>query len=183
MWSDSSRDPLAAHLAQLDLIGIKQVRVAMQTARNCDLLQGVAAQLVARADEADQPPRGAGLRIADAADGFLFYAPLDVVLADHSVVQPDLIYFSAARVPNLSKRIEVAPDLVVELETNYGGQSRVSELAARDMTRLLMQSSHRMTSPVQAIRDLAGLADSARGVRLRLGAMDDIKTTWPGRLP
>ncbi|HEY6324032.1 MAG TPA: Uma2 family endonuclease [Thermoanaerobaculia bacterium] len=54
-------------------------------------------------------------RIAEAADGFLFYAPLDVVLADHSVVQPDLIYFSAARVPNLSKRIEVAPDLVVEV--------------------------------------------------------------------
>jgi Uma2 family endonuclease len=54
-------------------------------------------------------------RIADAADGLLLHAPLDVVLADHSVVQPDLIYFSAARVPNLSKRIEVAPDLVVEI--------------------------------------------------------------------
>jgi Uma2 family endonuclease len=54
-------------------------------------------------------------RIADAADGLVLHAPLDVVLADHSVVQPDLLYFSAARVPNLSQRIEVAPDLVVEV--------------------------------------------------------------------
>ncbi|HXO28919.1 MAG TPA: Uma2 family endonuclease [Thermoanaerobaculia bacterium] len=54
-------------------------------------------------------------RIADAADGRLLRAPLDVVLADHSVVQPDFIYFSPARVPSLIKRIEVAPDLVVEI--------------------------------------------------------------------
>ena len=53
-------------------------------------------------------------RIADAADGLLLHAPLDVVLADHSVVQPDLIYFSAARLPVVG-RIEVAPDLVVEI--------------------------------------------------------------------
>lgn len=53
--------------------------------------------------------------IAKAAHGQLLRAPLDVVLADHSVVQPDFIYFSAARVPSLSKRIEAAPDLVVEI--------------------------------------------------------------------
>jgi Uma2 family endonuclease len=54
-------------------------------------------------------------RIAEAADGFVFYAPLDVVLADHSVVQPDLIYFSAARLPIAGNRIEAAPDLVIEI--------------------------------------------------------------------
>jgi Uma2 family endonuclease len=53
-------------------------------------------------------------RIANAADGLLFHAPLDVVLADHSVVQPDLIYFATARLP-IGNRIEVAPDLVVEI--------------------------------------------------------------------
>jgi Uma2 family endonuclease len=61
-------------------------------------------------------------RIADAADGLVFHAPLDVVLADHSVVQPDLIYFSAARLPILSKRIEVAPDLVVEVLSSSTGR-------------------------------------------------------------
>lgn len=54
-------------------------------------------------------------RIAKAAGGLLLRAPLDVVLADHSVVQPDFIYFSAARLPIVGKRIEVAPDLVVEI--------------------------------------------------------------------
>jgi Uma2 family endonuclease len=54
-------------------------------------------------------------RFANAADGLLLRAPLDIVLANHSVVQPDFIYFSAARVPSLSKRIEAAPDLVVEI--------------------------------------------------------------------
>ncbi|HXM70978.1 MAG TPA: Uma2 family endonuclease [Thermoanaerobaculia bacterium] len=54
-------------------------------------------------------------RIADAADGLVFHAPLDVVLADHSVVQPDLIYFSAARLPIAGDRIEATPDLVVEI--------------------------------------------------------------------
>jgi Uma2 family endonuclease len=54
-------------------------------------------------------------RIADAAGGLLFHAPLDIVLADHSVVQPDLLYFSAARLPSADQRIEAAPDLVVEI--------------------------------------------------------------------
>jgi Uma2 family endonuclease len=54
-------------------------------------------------------------RIADAADGLLLRAPLDVVLADHSVVQPDLLYFSAVRLPSVDQRIEAAPDLVVEI--------------------------------------------------------------------
>ncbi len=53
-------------------------------------------------------------RIANAAAGLLLRAPLDVVLANHSVVQPDFIYFSAARLPVVG-RIEVAPDLVVEI--------------------------------------------------------------------
>jgi len=53
--------------------------------------------------------------IAEAAGGFACAAPLDTVLADHSVVQPDVIYTSAARLGILGKRIEGAPDLVVEV--------------------------------------------------------------------
>ncbi|MBV8199534.1 MAG: Uma2 family endonuclease [Acidobacteria bacterium] len=54
-------------------------------------------------------------RIAEAAGGILFEAPLDVVLADHSVVQPDLVYVSAARLALIGKRVEGVPDLVVEV--------------------------------------------------------------------
>src|ERR1700726_1138256 len=53
--------------------------------------------------------------IAEAAGGFAYGAPLDTVLADHSVVQPDVIYVSATRLDVLGKRIEGAPDLVVEV--------------------------------------------------------------------
>ncbi len=54
-------------------------------------------------------------RIAEAAGGIAFQAPLDVVLADHSVVQPDLLYVSAARLDLVGNRVEGAPDLVVEV--------------------------------------------------------------------
>jgi Uma2 family endonuclease len=53
--------------------------------------------------------------IADASGGIVFQAPLDVVLADHSVVQPDLVYVSAARLEIVGSRIEGIPDLLVEI--------------------------------------------------------------------
>lgn len=54
--------------------------------------------------------------IAKATGGVLFLAPLDVVLADHSVVQPDILYLSAAHRGFVQgRRIEGPPDLVVEV--------------------------------------------------------------------
>jgi Uma2 family endonuclease len=53
--------------------------------------------------------------IAESAGGIAFQAPLDVVLADHSVVQPDLMYVSATRLKLVGKGVEGAPDLVVEI--------------------------------------------------------------------
>jgi Uma2 family endonuclease len=53
--------------------------------------------------------------IAGRTGGLALPAPLDVVLADHSVVQPDLLYVSPARRHVLGERIEGAPDLLVEV--------------------------------------------------------------------
>ena len=53
--------------------------------------------------------------IAKKVGGKAYIAPLDVMLADHSVVQPDVIYISPRRRSIRGERIEGAPDLVVEV--------------------------------------------------------------------
>ena len=47
--------------------------------------------------------------------GRALVSPVDVVLAEHSIVQPDVIYVSPARVGIVRQRVEGAPDLVVEI--------------------------------------------------------------------
>jgi Uma2 family endonuclease len=54
-------------------------------------------------------------RVAEASGGIVLQPPPDVVLADHSVVQPDLVYVSALRLAIVGNRVEGAPDLVVEI--------------------------------------------------------------------
>lgn len=53
--------------------------------------------------------------IARKVGGIALAAPLDVVLNDHTVVQPDISYFTAARRKVIGRRVEGAPDLVVEI--------------------------------------------------------------------
>jgi len=53
--------------------------------------------------------------VAERTSGAAAIAPLDVTLADHSVVQPDVIYVSASRLAIVGDRIEGAPDLLVEV--------------------------------------------------------------------
>ena len=55
------------------------------------------------------------LDFADRSGGRAFVSPVDVVLADHSIVQPDVIYVSRERAGILRQRVEGAPDLVVEI--------------------------------------------------------------------
>jgi Uma2 family endonuclease len=53
---------------------------------------------------------------ARAAGGRAFLAPLDIVMVDHSVVQPDVVYLSPEAVAMAQKsRIEGVPDLLVEV--------------------------------------------------------------------
>ncbi len=42
-------------------------------------------------------------------------APVDVVLAPHSIVQPDLVYVCRERLQIIGSRVEGAPDLVIEI--------------------------------------------------------------------
>jgi Uma2 family endonuclease len=54
-------------------------------------------------------------RIAKPSGGLALQAPLDVHLADHSVVQPDILYMSAPRRDIARRWVEGSPDLVVEV--------------------------------------------------------------------
>ena len=54
--------------------------------------------------------------------GRVFFAPLDVVLSDHDVVEPDLLYVSNERSSIITeKNIQGAPDLVVEVLSRTTG--------------------------------------------------------------
>jgi Uma2 family endonuclease len=68
--------------------------------------------------------------IAMEAGGLSFVSPLDVPLADHSVVQPDVFYISAVRREILQERVEGAPDLAVEvLSPGTARRDRVQKLS------------------------------------------------------
>jgi Uma2 family endonuclease len=53
--------------------------------------------------------------IARGSGGRAYIAPLDVELADHSVVQPDVLYVSAGRRDILRQRVQGPPDLLIEI--------------------------------------------------------------------
>jgi Uma2 family endonuclease len=54
--------------------------------------------------------------VATGKFGEVFFAPVDVVLDEHNVVQPDLVFVSIANASLLERRgIMGAPDLVVEI--------------------------------------------------------------------
>ena len=55
------------------------------------------------------------MEFADAHQGVAIVAPMDVRLADHSVVQPDILYVSPENKGVLHDRVRGAPDLVVEV--------------------------------------------------------------------
>jgi len=55
------------------------------------------------------------LACADRNGDQALVSPVDVILADHSVVQPDVIYVSASRSAMIRERVGGAPDLAVEV--------------------------------------------------------------------
>ena len=70
------------------------------------------------------------------AGGFVFRAPLDIVLSDHNVVQPDLVYFREERrhVIDMMSATRAAPDLAVEVlsrSTEVRDRGRKMQLLAR----------------------------------------------------
>jgi hypothetical protein len=73
------------------------------------------------------------------------------------------------------------PDTVILLETNYGGQTRLSELPRHEMARILMSHCDPRGNAIGAIQAVAGLANGARRCgRLWLGSLGHIGSIWQG---
>ena len=54
--------------------------------------------------------------VEDTESGFVLYAPLDVVLSEHHVVQPDILFISSDRATIITDaNVQGAPDLIVEI--------------------------------------------------------------------
>jgi Uma2 family endonuclease len=70
------------------------------------------------------------LRVARLSGGRVFAGPVDVVLADHSIVQPDLVYVTKGRRAIIGDRINGPPDLVIEiLSPHHMRRDRSDKLA------------------------------------------------------
>jgi Uma2 family endonuclease len=66
---------------------------------------------------------------AQQTGGRALMSPIDVVLGDHSVVQPDLVYLSASRRDLIRDQVDGAPDLVIEvLSPGSHHRDRVAKL-------------------------------------------------------
>jgi Uma2 family endonuclease len=114
-------------------------------------------------------------------------SPIDVVLADHSVVQPDVIYVKAARSSIVRDRIEGAPDLAVEVLSPGTARRDLGE-----KLRLYAEagvSEYWIIDP--ALESFEFLVESGDGFRLRVpdgpryrstvipGLELDLEAFWP----
>jgi Uma2 family endonuclease len=68
------------------------------------------------------------LQIARRSGGIALCAPMDVVLSDDTILQPDLLYVALPRRAIVKRRVEGAPDLVIEIISGTSRRDRVEKL-------------------------------------------------------
>lgn len=69
------------------------------------------------------------LAAARKTGGKAVLSPMDVILSDVSIVQPDVLYITKARRDIIKQRVEGAPDLAIEIISGSSRRDRVEKLA------------------------------------------------------
>ena len=73
-----------------------------------------------------------GVFIEESDLGYMLFAPMDVLLSEHNVVQPDLLFISNDRASIITeKNIQGAPDLLIEILSE--GNRRHDEVVKRKL--------------------------------------------------
>jgi Uma2 family endonuclease len=67
-------------------------------------------------------------RIVRRSNGIAYSAPMDVVLSDDTILQPDLLYISKSRRGIVRDRVEGPPDIVIEIISGSARRDRVEKL-------------------------------------------------------
>lgn len=68
------------------------------------------------------------LKASRKTGGKALFAPMDVILSDDTILQPDLLYVSKLRRQIVKQRVEGAPDLVIEIVSGTGRRDRIAKL-------------------------------------------------------
>jgi len=109
-----------------------------------------------------------------AAGGLMFRAPLDIVLSEHNVVQPDVVFFRKERrhLIDMMAATRAAPDLVVEVlsrSTEARDRGRKMRLLAR-----FGVPEYWIVDPVKNTFEIYVLRGSAYERVAALGEHDDV---------
>lgn len=107
--------------------------------------------------------------------GEVFAAPFDVLLSAHDIVEPDLIFISAARAGILTdKNIEGAPDLLVEIVSP--GTGKRDETLKRQRYEALGVAEYWLIHPDQQWVRVYRRAAAGYEIAAQLGGGDTLTT-------
>ncbi|HEY1306846.1 MAG TPA: Uma2 family endonuclease [Vicinamibacterales bacterium] len=111
--------------------------------------------------------------------GEVFFAPLDVVMSEHDVVEPDLLYVSRERAGQVMvpQHVRGTPDLVVEVASK--GTRKRDETIKRALYERAGVSEYWVVDPeIDVVRVYRNAAEGfARPIELRRDAGDTLTTS------
>jgi Uma2 family endonuclease len=110
--------------------------------------------------------------------GRVYYAPVDIVLSDVDVVQPDLVFISQQRLDIVEAVVRGAPDLVVEIASP--GSRRQDEVLKRGLYERAGVQEYWLVDPeAETVKVFRGREGGGYGRPLLLSALEGDRLESP----